>query len=514
MIHKIKAMYDEGRGSSLRTIAAELKISRNTARKYLVMSAEEITAYQARRRRDRCLEVHRAYIIHLLEAYPRLSAVKVLRKLREAYGELAVSARTARRYIRELKETVTLKQERYYAPVLDMVPGVQCQVDGGELRGVVIAGVETPVYLMVFVLAYSRLMYVAASPRPIDTAELIRMHDAAFRYWGGRPQECVYDQTRLVVIDEHFRELDLNERFARYATTAGFAIRACRGYDPESKGKVEAGVKYVKYNGLYSETFDSWAAVVAYLQQWLEETANARVHATTGEVPRVRYARDEQPLMTAYFSPPGLPELAGDAPLTRLADKTGLIAWKANKYSVPLAYQRGRVGVIEGDGHLLISDLASRAVIARHGLACGKGAIVKNTHHYRDPAPVIAELEAAIAQCLGEALGRRLCALLRATEPKIYKDQLQGVKRLLKAQETLDLALIEYLCDQPALSATRLRDYLEAYTAHPERGPVPPPTDPPPVRSAANGTGATPSPLARYATIAADNAREVGHDLH
>jgi predicted DNA binding protein len=46
MIHKIKAMYDEGRGSSLRAIAAELKISRNTVRKYLRMSAEEIAAYQ------------------------------------------------------------------------------------------------------------------------------------------------------------------------------------------------------------------------------------------------------------------------------------------------------------------------------------------------------------------------------------------------------------------------------------------------------------------------------------
>ena len=134
-------------------------------------------------------------IIHLLEAYPRLSAVKVLRKLREAYGELAVSARTARRYIQELKETVTLKQERYYAPVLDMVPGVQCQVDGGELRGVVIAGVETTVYLMVFVLAYSRLMYVVASTRPIDTAELIRMHDAAFRLLGCDPRNV--STTRL-----------------------------------------------------------------------------------------------------------------------------------------------------------------------------------------------------------------------------------------------------------------------------------------------------------------------------
>jgi transposase len=153
-IHKIKARYDEGRGSSLRAIAAELKISRNTVRKYLRMSAEEITAYREGQRRERRLDVHRGYIMHLLETYPRLSAVKVLRKRREAHGELAVSARTARRYIRELKATVTLKQERYYDPVLDMVPGVQCQVDGGELRGVMIDGVETTVYLMIFVLSY------------------------------------------------------------------------------------------------------------------------------------------------------------------------------------------------------------------------------------------------------------------------------------------------------------------------------------------------------------------------
>lgn len=242
MIHKIKAMYDEGRGSSLRAIATELKISRNTVRKYLAMSAEEIAAYQAQQRRTRRLDVHRAYIVHLLETDPRLSAVKVLRKLREAHGDLAVSARSARRYIRELKDTVTRKQERDDEPVLDMVPGVQCQVDGGELRGVMIAGVETTVYFTVFVLAYSRLMSVAASPRPIDTAELIRMHDAAFRDFGGRPQECVYDQTRLVVMDEQFRELTLNARFARYAATAGFAIRApAAGMTPRARGRSRPG---------------------------------------------------------------------------------------------------------------------------------------------------------------------------------------------------------------------------------------------------------------------------------
>ena len=33
------------------------------------------------------------------------------------------------------------------------------------------------------------------------------------------------------------------------------------GYDPESKGKVEAGVKYVKSNCLYGETFENWSAL-------------------------------------------------------------------------------------------------------------------------------------------------------------------------------------------------------------------------------------------------------------
>lgn len=162
---------------------------------------------------------------------------------------------------------------------------------------------------MVFVLSYSRLLYVAASLRPIDTAALIRMHDAAFRSFGGFPQECVYDQTRLVVSAETFRELALNERFARYATTVGFRIRACEGDDPESKGKVEAGVKYVKQDALYGETFADFPALEVYVAQWFDETANVRLPAATGEAPRVRFERDERTAL-AYFSPRGIAELA------------------------------------------------------------------------------------------------------------------------------------------------------------------------------------------------------------
>ena len=469
MIHKSKAMWDEGRGSSQRAIAEELKISRNTVSKYIERSPEEIAAHQERKGRTKRLDVHRAYIEHLLETYPRLSAVKVLRKLQAAHGELSVSARTMRRYIEKLRETVVAKQERDYEPVLDLVAGEQCQVDGGELRGVVIDGVETTVYLMVFVLSYSRLMYVAASTHPIDTGELIRMHDAAFRHFGGRPQECVYDQTQLVVIEEAFRELRLNARFARYAATVGFTIRACEGYDPESKGRVEAGVQYVKDNGRYGEVFSEFAHLETHLSAWLEEVANTRVHATTGQIPREHYAREEKSRMSAYFTPAGIEELAPSGLDTRKADKTGLIPYKANKYSVPLPWQRARVGVCEEDGQLIVCDPTSGEVIARHTLAVGAGEIVKNPHHYRDRAPRIADLEAAIGECLPPLLAARLCALLKASEPNLYKDQVRGVGRLLQAHALVDTLLIERLCEKPRLTATLLRDPLDAHAARPER---------------------------------------------
>jgi transposase len=503
MIHKIKAMWDEGRGSSQRAIAEQLKISRNTVKKYLEMSAEEVAAYQERKRRSKRLDVHRAYIEHLLETYPRLSAVKVLRRLEAAHGELSVSSRTMRRYIEQLRETIVAKQARYYEPVLDMVPGEQCQVDGGELRGVVIDGVESTVYLMVFVLSYSRLMYVAASARPIDTGELIRMHDAAFRYFGGQPRECVYDQTKLVVIEEAFRELRLNSRFARYATTAGFTIRACEGYDPESKGKVEAGVKYVKDNGLYGEHFSDFAHLEAHLAEWLDTVANARVHASTGHVPREHYAREEQPAMGAYLTPAGIDALAPPGVDTRKADKTGLITYKANKYSVPLPWQRARVGVCEDAGQLLVCDPASGEVIARHRLAVGSGEIVKNTHHYRDREQQVADLEAAIAESLPQALAARLCALLKRSEPRIYRDQLRGVGRLLVAHAPFDSGLIERLCQKPRLTATLLRDHLDAHAARRERS-----RDQASARAMAPPDAAGAAALAHYAGIGAEH-REV-----
>ena len=472
MIHQIKALYNQGHGLSERQIAKRLGISRNTVSKYLRLPESAIAAQLSDTDRVKKLDDYRGYIVQLLQTYPGLSAVKVLRKLKAKVDNLAVSDRSVRRYIQTLKQEISFKQTRYYEPVLDMIPGEQCQVDGGELRGVMIGGTETTVYFTVFVLSYSRLMHVSVTDRPINTDTLIRQHDAAFRYFGGMPQECVYDQTKLVVINEIFRELELNQCFHQYATAAGFHIRVCEGYDPESKGKVEAGVKYVKHNGLYGETFVDWLDLEWYMADWLDRTANQRVHGSTGQPPQAHYDSEEKAKMKPYLTPSYIQDAS--VVVTRKADKTGLIAWQSNKYSVPMAYQNARVGVAEHEGQLRISDLSSGEVITEHNLCLDKGQIIKNTHHYRDVSLRVAALERDLQQLLGKPTqALALCALLKVSAPKIYKDQLAGAKQVLaehiRHYGAIPEALWQRLLDTPRLTATGLKERLGAYQQHPDR---------------------------------------------
>jgi len=466
MIHHIKSLYANGQGESIRSIAEQLKISRNTVRKYLRMDEAEISRQRDNPTRCKLLDDYRDQIVHQLQQYPRLSAVKVLRKLREQGIETTFSDRTLRRYIETLRETVTIKQARYYMPVLDMVPGVQCQVDPGELRGVRIAGKEQTVYFVVFVLSFSRLMHVSFSNKPITTTDFIQMHDSAFRYFGGCPQECVYDQTKLVVIREEYRELTVNEQFSEYASHAGFSIRACEGYDPESKGKVEAGVKYVKGNGLYGECFADWAHLRSHMGEWLDTIANTRSHATTGIAPQRLYDEQERDQMKPYLTPAIVDSVPA---LTRKADKTGLISWKSNKYSVPMAYQRCTVGVREVEGTLCMDDLESGQEITRHTLSMEKGTVIKNTDHYRDRAQQVSDYEQAIEARIGVEYANRLCALLKVTSPKIYRDQLAGARDILSQYEALPDGILDRVLSRSQLSATGLRDFLDVYTANSER---------------------------------------------
>ena len=97
MIHKIKAMHDEGRGTSINEISRSLRISRNTVRKYLRMDEQAIQEALESPERHKALDHYRSYLRRLLTRYPGLKAPKVYRKLQAKVPDLEVSERTLRR---------------------------------------------------------------------------------------------------------------------------------------------------------------------------------------------------------------------------------------------------------------------------------------------------------------------------------------------------------------------------------------------------------------------------------
>lgn len=138
-----------------------------------------------------------------------------------------------------------------------------------------------------------------------------------------------------------------------------------------------------------------------------------------------------------------------------------------------MAWQRAQVGVRECADEVLILNLESGELIARHAVCGEKGRIIKNNHRDRDQAQRIADLEADVADLLSPQIGRTICATLQRTSPRIYKDQLIAVRNLLRDHAPVDSTLMADLAQRSTLKATMVQSYLEATQRAQARGRAP-----------------------------------------
>ena len=150
------------------------------------------------------------------------------------------------------------------------------------------------VHLFVATLGYSRRCFVRAFRHERQSAWFDGI-EAAFRHFGGAPEEVLLDNARALVEqhDAATRDVRFNPRLHAFARYWGFRPRACAPYRARTKGKDERGVGYVKRTAIAGHRFASWAAVEAHLAWWMREIADPRVHGTTGEPPFERFRRDE-----------------------------------------------------------------------------------------------------------------------------------------------------------------------------------------------------------------------------
>ena len=247
-----------------------------------------------------------------LATYPELSSVRLFDEIRAA---------GYRGGITQLRDYVARARPRPEPePVIrfETAVGLQAQVDFADFKFP-----WGKRHALLVVLGYSRLMWLRFYPRQTMRIVIAGL-EAAFTYFGGVPHELLFDQMKTVILEDRRPDgerLLENAEFLRFAHHWGFRIRACRPYRAKTKGKVERPVSYVRGNFTYGREFLGDADLEAQLQHWLEHTANARVHGTTGEVPRTRFERDERatlrPLAArSYHSLALLPATRALAPVT------------------------------------------------------------------------------------------------------------------------------------------------------------------------------------------------------
>ena len=229
----------KGADGSIRGIAKELDVSRNTVRKYL--KSPDAMRPKPRPKRSSKLDPYADYIDRRM-AEGLENCVVLHRELCELgydgdYSILKgyVSPRWQKR---QPEATMRFETE----------PGEQAQVDWGSLSYIGADGKQRRVWVFVMTLGWSRACYVELV-RKADTAAFIQCHVNAFEYLGGVPRRCLYDNAKVVTLgrDEEKRPI-WNQRMLDFALRVGFEARLCQPYRAQTKGKVENGVKYVRRN--------------------------------------------------------------------------------------------------------------------------------------------------------------------------------------------------------------------------------------------------------------------------
>ena len=192
--------------------------------------------------------------------------------------------------------------------VLDFAPGDTAQVDFGKGPQLVdrATGEIFKTWFFVMVLAWSRHMY-AELVRDQSVETWLGCHRRAFEHFNGVPAVLSIDNLKAAITRACYHDPLVQQAYADCAEGYGFIIAPCPVADPKKKGRVEAGVKYVKNNFLPLRTFADLVDANGQLMRWVMHEAGNREHGTTRQAPLKRFADTEKALLKALPTTP--PEL-------------------------------------------------------------------------------------------------------------------------------------------------------------------------------------------------------------
>jgi transposase len=365
------------KGKSIKEIARDLKVSRNTVRKVLRSGATSFEYARAVQPRPKLGAWH-GDLNRMLsgnEAGPareRLTLIRMFEELRGLGYQGSYDA--VRRYAKKWRVERGAATAEAYVP-LSFAPGEAYQFDWSH-EVVLINGTTVTVKVAHVRLCHSRMLFVRAYPR--ETQEMVfDAHIRAFAFFKGTCTRGIYDNMKTAV-DSVFigKDRQYNRRFLRMCSHYLVDPVACTPASGWEKGQVENQVGVVR-----ERFFTPRLRVASYqeLNAWLFDrcVAYAKAHKHPELTDRTIWQafEAERPRLVPISGP-----FDGFHAVQASVSKTCLVRFDNNKYSVasravgrPVEIQTyaERV-VIRQDG----------AIIGEHRRRFGRGETIYDPWHY------------------------------------------------------------------------------------------------------------------------------------
>jgi transposase len=427
-------------GASVRQVARELGLSRNTVSKYLDQAVPVRRTYRQRQRPvwtqvQSRLEELVAEWEPRTTAKQRLTGVRLYRALVEEGHQVGLTM--IYQYLREHRR----RRLEVYVPLVHRV-GDEAQVDFFEVT-VELDGQWHKAWKFLLRLMYSGREFVWLYQR-CDTIAFLDGHVRAFAYLGGVPRRCIYDNLPAAVRKIVGVERKLTKRFEALVSHYLFEPCFARVGEGHDKGGVESRGKGIRLQHMTPvPRGESLTAIAQRLIADLERAFAERRNAEGRSL--VELWNEEQPQLLLLPAAP----FEVSQPVTVEVSSRALVRVEGAWYSTPSRWARLRATAFIGMEEIRLVCMGESVIHPRIGF--GRRRIV-----YRHYLPELARKPQAVRQVapellaeLGEPWGS-LWQLLAASH-----GQLEAARVLAKLLGTLE----EH-------GEERLRPVLEAALAH------------------------------------------------
>ena len=368
-------------------------------------------------------EAHREWITQQVRL--GRNAVSVYQDLVDTFG-FHNKYNSVKRFVGGLKLQAP---ERF--DVLEYPPAEEAQVDYGQGAPTLTEkGKYKKPYLFVMTLKYSGKSFRKTVWR---TSQEIwaRLHEEAFRSFGGCPQYVVLDNLKEGVITPDLYEPKLNPVYAAMLDHYSVVADTCRVRDPNRKGTVESAIQHTQ-NALKGRQFLTIEEQNAHLRHWEERWASTRIHGRKKRQVMEMFL-EEKP----HLKPLPVEGFRMFKQGVRKVDDSGMVQIEGAYYAALPAALYSQVTVRVYEQEIEILDMTGE-IVRRHNKATRKGAFVMNeSDRIYNPSRQNALLLGKI-----DRIGANASALARtvfATQGRIGMKMINGLSTMARDQTCADI---------------------------------------------------------------------------